>query len=137
MALIENSGAISAAGAAANSNRNVAIDLSANTTGATIKQTAVAATFAAPSITGDIRFGTGSDTLDIADGKLTGNVSFGGRRQPFPRCRATRSPTGNLSFGAGADTITTGGTSVFKGAVDFGGGADTLTIGGTSSFTAS
>ena len=37
--LIENSGAISATGAAAASNRNVAIDLSANTTGATIKQT--------------------------------------------------------------------------------------------------
>ena len=32
--------------------------------------------------------------------------------------------------------ITTGGTSVFNGAVDFGGGADTLTIGGTSSFIA-
>jgi hypothetical protein len=40
-----NSGTIAASGAAADSNRNVAIDLSANTTGATIKQTLVAATF--------------------------------------------------------------------------------------------
>jgi hypothetical protein len=67
LALVENSGSITATGADTASTRNVAIDLSANTTGATIRQTVVAATFAAPSITGDIRLGTGSDTLDIAD----------------------------------------------------------------------
>jgi hypothetical protein len=76
--------------------------------------------------------GTGSDTFDIADGKLDGNVSFGDdNKSLLRRCDAN----GNLSFGAGADMLTTSGTSIFNGAVDFGGGADTLTIGGTSSFT--
>ena len=134
LGLIENSGAISASGAAADSNRNVAIDLSANTTGAMIKQTAVASGFAAPSITGEVRFGTGSDTFDIADGTLTGNVLFGGGDNRFLVSGDTVAK-GNLTFGAGADVITMGGTSVFNGAVNFGGGADTLTIGGTSSFT--
>ncbi len=134
LGLIENSGTISASGAAADSNRNVAIDLSANTIGATVKQTAVAANFAAPSITGDVKFGTGSDIFDIADGKLTGNVSFGTGDNKF-LLSGDATAAGKLTFGAGADTITTGGTSVFTGAVDFGGGADILTIGGTSSFT--
>jgi hypothetical protein len=134
LGLIENSGTISASGAAADSNRNVAIDLSANTAGATVKQTAVGSGFAAPSIIGDVKFGTGSDTFDIADGSLTGNVSFGDGDNKF-LLSGDAVGTGKLTFGAGADTITTGGTSVFKGAVDFGGGADMLTIGGTSSFT--
>ncbi|MDP9422765.1 MAG: autotransporter domain-containing protein [Pseudomonadota bacterium] len=134
LGLIENSGAITAAGAAATSTRNVAIDLSANATGATIKQTAVAATFTAPSITGDIKFGTGSDTLDVADGKLAGNVSFGSGANQF-LLSGDAVANGKLSFGAGTDSISTSGTSVFSGSVDFGGGADTLTIGGTSSFT--
>jgi hypothetical protein len=135
LTLIENSGTISASGAAATSTRNVAIDLSANTTGATVKQTAVASGFAAPSITGDVRFGTGSDTLDIADGKLTGNVSFGTGDNDF-LLSGDAVAASKLTFGAGTDSITTGGTSVFSGTVDFGGGADTLTIGDTSSFTA-
>jgi hypothetical protein len=134
LGLIENSGTIAASGAAADSGRNVAIDLSANTTGATIKQTAVASGFAAPSITGDVKFGTGNDTFDIADGKLTGNVTFGTGDNKF-QLSGDATATGKLTFGAGADTITTGGTSVFNGSVDFGGGADILTIGGTSSFT--
>ena len=133
--LIENSGTISGTGADANSTRDVAIDLSANTTGATIKQTAVAATFTAPSIAGDILLGSGSDTLDVADGKLTGNVSFGGGNNRFA-LYGDAVAAGKLSFGAGADTLTTADTATFNGTVDFGGGADTLTIGGTSSFVA-
>ena len=81
------------------------------------------------------RFGTGSDTLDIADGKLAGNVSFGTGDNRF-LLSGDATATGNLTFGSGVDTITTGGTSVFSGAVDFGGGADVLTIGGTSVFKA-
>ena len=132
--LIENSGTISATGAAATSNRNVAIDLSANTTGATVKQTAVAANFTPPSITGDIRFGTGSDTLDVADGKLAGNVSFGTGANKF-LLSGDAIAAGNLSFGGGVDEISTSGTSKFNGAVDFGGGADVLNIKDTSAFT--
>ncbi|MBN8831982.1 MAG: autotransporter domain-containing protein, partial [Sphingomonadales bacterium] len=51
VSLVENSGAISATGAKADSGRNVAIDISENTTGAIIRQTAVAAGVTAPSIT--------------------------------------------------------------------------------------
>jgi hypothetical protein len=134
LGLIENSGTISASGATATSTRNVAIDLSANGAGATVKQTAVASGFTAPSITGDIKFGTGSDTLDIADGKLTGNVSFGTGDNDL-LLSGDAVAAGKLTFGAGADSIATSGTSLFNGSVDFGGGADTLTIGGTSSFT--
>jgi hypothetical protein len=134
LGLIENSGAISASGATATSTRNVAIDLSANAGGATVKQTAVASGFAAPSITGDIKFGTGNDTLDVADGTLTGNVTFGAGDNDL-LLSGDAMAKGKLTFGAGADAITTSGTSVFNGSVDFGGGADTLTIGGTSSFT--
>jgi hypothetical protein len=133
LGLIENSGAISATGAAADSGRNVAIDVSANAGGVTVKQTVVGANFAAPSITGDIKFGTGSDTLDVADGKLTGNVSFGGGNNSF-LLSGDAVGAGKLTFGAGADTMTLSGTSIFNGTVDFGGGADTLTIGGTSGF---
>ena len=134
LGLIENSGTIAATGAAADSNRNVAIDLGTNTTGATVKQTVVAATFQAPSITGDVKFGTGSDTFDIADGKFTGSATFGTGDNKF-LLSGDATAAGNLTFGNGADTITTGGTSVFNGSVDFGGGADILSISGTSSFT--
>ena len=134
LGLIENSGAISASGATATSGRNVAIDLSANGAGATVRQTAVASGFAAPSITGNIKFGAGGDMLDIADGTLAGDVSFGAGDNDF-LLSGDAIAAGKLTFGAGADSITTSGTSVFKGSVDFGGGADTLTIGGTSSFT--
>lgn len=47
---VENSGTISATGALASSDRNIAIDLSANGNGALVKQTAVAAGITAPSI---------------------------------------------------------------------------------------
>ena len=134
LGLLENSGTISATGADPASTRNVAIDLSANAAGATVKQTVVAANFTAPSITGDVLFGTGSDTLDIADGKLAGNVSFGAGANKF-LLSGDATAAGKLTFGAGADTITTSGTTIFNGSVDFGGGADTLTIGGTSVFT--
>ncbi len=131
LSLIENSGSIAGSGAAADSDRNIAIDLSANAGGATIKQTAVAANFAAPSISGAIRFGAGSDVLDIADGSLSGNVSFGEGANSFV-LSGDAVASGKLIFGAGNDVITTSGTSVFNGTVDFGGGSDSLAIGGTS-----
>jgi uncharacterized protein with beta-barrel porin domain len=131
--LVENSGSIKASGAATGSGRNIAIDLSANTTGATINQTVVT-TASAPSITGDVRFGTGNDTLNLADGSMIGNASFGaGANKLILSGDATM--TGNATFGAGADTMTLAGTSVFKGTADFGGGADTLTLTGTSVFS--
>ena len=135
LGLIENSGTISASGAAADSGRNVAIDVSANAAGVTLKQTAVAAGFTAPSITGNVKFGSGSDTFEIADGKLTGDVSFGGGDNKF-MLSGDSIGTGKLTFGAGADTIAVNGTSLFNGGVDFGGGDDVLTIAGDAAFSA-
>lgn len=130
--LIENSGAISASGGGAG--KNTAIDLSANTTGATIKQTVVASTFTAPSITGDVKFGSGNDLLDLADGKLTGAVTFGAGNNRYLISGDTVA-AGNVSFGAGDDQLNLSGTSSLTGNVDFGGGADQLSISGTSVFS--
>jgi hypothetical protein len=112
LGLVENSGTIRATGADAASNRNVAIDLSARSGDSIIRQTVVASGNTAPSITGDIRFGSGSDLLDIADGSVTGNVSFGG----------------------GTNRLALSGDAVFTGNADFGGGAGTFGIAGTAGF---
>ena len=112
LGLIENSGAISASGALATSNRNVAIDLSARTGDSIVRQTVVAAGNTAPSIIGDIRFGSGSDLLDLADGVASGTVSFGG----------------------GTNRFQMSGDAAFSGTVDFGGGAGTLSIANTAGF---
>ena len=131
---VENSGTISATGALASSDRNIAIDLSANSTGATVKQTAVAAGVTAPSIIGDVRFGSGNDIFDIADGSVKGNSFFGAGNNKLA-LSGDATYAGNARFGAGNDTMTLAGTSKFTGLADFGGGADTLTIGGTSIFS--
>lgn len=113
LGLVENSGTIGAGGADATSTRNVAVDLSARTADSIIRQTVVASGNTAPSITGDIRFGSGSDLLDLADGGFTGNVFFGG----------------------GTNRLTLSGDAVMIGNADFGGGAGTLSLAGTSGFS--
>ncbi|MGN6818782.1 MAG: autotransporter outer membrane beta-barrel domain-containing protein, partial [Sphingomonas sp.] len=130
--LVENGGAISASGADTTSTRNVAVDLSANTSGATVRQIVVASG-TAPTIAGDVRFGSGNDTLDLGDGTMTGNATFGAGNNLLTMS-GDATMTGNATFGAGNDAMTLAGTSVYTGAADFGGGSDTLTIGGTSSF---
>ncbi|BBB11751.1 autotransporter outer membrane beta-barrel domain-containing protein [Sphingopyxis sp. FD7] len=132
--MVENSGAISASGAAATSDRNIAIDLSANGAGATVRQTAVAADKTAPSIVGDVRFGSGNDVFDIADGSVKGDSFFGSGNNRFA-LSGDATYAGDARFGAGADTMALAGTAKFNGLADFGGGADTLTIGGTSVFS--
>ena len=131
---VENSGTISATGALAASDRNIAIDLSANSNGATVKQTAVAAGITAPSIVGDVRFGSGNDVFDIADGSVKGNSFFGAGNNRLA-LSGDATYAGNARFGTGNDTMTLAGTSKFTGLADFGGGTDTLTIGGTSIFS--
>lgn len=131
LALIENSGAITAAGPAAGSDRAIAIDLSANTTGATVRQTQVGSGIAAPSITGDIRFGSGDDVLDVADGKVTGRVYFGAGANRLA-LSGDAVQAGKIVFGAGNDQVTLAGSSVYNGTIDFGAGADMLTVSGTS-----
>lgn len=132
--LIENSGSIAASGAAATSTRNVAIDVSANTSGVTVRQPVAAEGKAAPSIQGDIRFGSGGDTLDLADGSVTGNTSFGGGANRL-QLSGDAAYVGNAVFGAGNDAMTLAGTSTFTGAADFGGGADSLSLAGTARFS--
>lgn len=134
--LVENSGAISATGAKADSGRNVAIDLSANTTGVTVRQTAVASGIAAPSITGDIKLGGGNDVVDLADGTLKGAVQFGAGNNKLT-LSGKAAQTGNVTFGGGNDAMSLAGTSRFDGIADFGGGTDTLTLGGTAQFNGS
>ncbi|CAN7453300.1 autotransporter outer membrane beta-barrel domain-containing protein [Phenylobacterium sp. LjRoot219] len=68
--------------------RAIAIDLSANTSGALVRQAKVAAADA-PEITGDVLFGAGDDRLELLAGKFTGA----------------------LEFGAGADTLTIDGAA--------------------------
>lgn len=129
--LVTNSGTISASGGAAGS--NVAIDLSANTSGATVNQIVTTAS-TAPSITGDVRFGSGNDTLILADGSMTGNASFGAGDNKLT-LSGDATMNGNATFGSGADTMSLAGTSTYTGTVDFGGGADTLTVADTAVFS--
>jgi hypothetical protein len=93
----------------------VAIDLSANTLGAVIRQMGIddgddlgdgiadadadgdgVDDDAEPAIVGDIRFGSGADTLDLQNGIMSGDVSFG----------------------AGLDTMTISGGASFVGRID-------------------
>lgn len=134
LALVENSGAISASGADAASTRNIAIDLSANSAGATVRQTQVAAGVTAPSITGDVRFGTGNDLFDVADGTVKGNAYFGAGANRM-HLSGDAVHAGQAIFGAGADVLSLAGSSKFEGTVDFGGGADSLTLAGSALFT--
>jgi hypothetical protein len=113
LGLIENSGAISATGADTAAMRNVAIDLSARTGNGIVRQTVVAAGTTAPTITGDIRFGSGSDLLELLDGGFAGNVSFG----------------------AGTNGLVLSGDAVMVGNADFGGGAGTFSLAGTAAFS--
>lgn len=116
LGLIENSGTIAATGADAAATRNVAIDLSARTGDSIVRQTVVAGGVTAPTITGDIRFGSGSDLLELADGGFAGNVSFG----------------------AGTNRLLMSGDAVMIGNADFGGGAGStstaITVTGAASF---
>ncbi|NCP78677.1 MAG: autotransporter domain-containing protein, partial [Desulfuromonadales bacterium] len=134
--LIENSGSITATGALATSSRNIAIDLSANDAGAIIRQTAVAANAKAPSINGDVRFGSGNNLFEIADGSVKGNSSFGAGNNRLSLA-GDATYAGNAVFGAGVDVLALAGTSVFSGKADFGGGADIMTLSGTSRFSGS
>lgn len=136
VALVENSGAIVASGAGADSGRNIAIDLSANNGGVIIRQTQVAAGFAAPTIGGDVRLGAGDDRVELADGALAGTVRFGAGDNALA-LSGDAIHAGGAFFGSGNDTMSLAGSAIFAGAADFGGGADVLTIAGTSRFAGS
>ena len=80
LALVENSGVIksviSTPTGVTQTGKTIAIDLSANTTGATVRQRKFD-TADAPQIGGDVLFGSGNDRLELTAGTLAGTMSFG------------------------------------------------------------
>lgn len=80
LTLVENTGVIRSVittpTGVAQTGRTVALDLSANTAGATIRQLSFSTT-EVPAIGGDVLFGSGSDRLELLAGSLTGTMSFG------------------------------------------------------------
>jgi len=134
--LVENSGTIRATGASAESNRAIAIDLSANDGGTTIRQTVAGEGQRAPSIEGNVRFGGGDDLFDVRDGRVSGTVAFGaGNNEMLLSGDAVQ--LGRIDFASGNDTLSLAGSSRFQGIVDFGGGADVLTLGSGTVFSGS
>jgi hypothetical protein len=109
VSLVTNSGTIGVANAAALGDKAVAIDLGANTTGATIRQTAAASGKPAPVIVGNILFGAGNDTLDIQAGTVSGKLDFGG----------------------GSDLFSLSGTAAFHGTLANSGGVTTTVATGS------
>jgi outer membrane autotransporter protein len=80
LALVENSGVIksviSTPTGVTQTGKTIAIDLSANTAGATVRQRKFD-TADAPQIGGDVLFGSGNDRLELTAGTLAGTMSFG------------------------------------------------------------
>jgi outer membrane autotransporter protein len=80
LGLVENTGIIQATVSAATgqtvTGRAVALDLSANTTGAIVRQ-AKANADGKPAITGDVLLGSGDDRVELLGGTLRGALSFG------------------------------------------------------------
>ena len=107
--LVQNSGSISIANASALGNAATAIDL-CECHGCCVRQVAAAGK-PAPSITGNILFGSGNDTLDIQSGNIIGNVDFGG----------------------GSNTLTLTGNGLFRSTIA-NSGALALNVGATSTF---
>ena len=79
LSLVENSGAIIAFGGG----QVTAIDLSANSGGAIVRQLAAASGKPASQINGDILLGSGNDTVAILGGSVTGDIDFGGGADLF------------------------------------------------------
>ena len=77
LALVENSGQILVTNTELGDWAS-AIDLRANTAGATIRQVAAASGKPVPLIRGNVLFGTGADRLEIGAGSVLGKVDFGG-----------------------------------------------------------
>ncbi len=112
LSLVENSGAITASGSAG---RNIAIDLRANSSGAIVRQLAAASGAPAPSITGDIFFGSGGDTLALGGkSSFTGTADFGGGADQLAITGASRF-TGTLAGAQGLAVAVTSGSLALTG----------------------
>lgn len=86
--------------------KSVAIDLRANTSGATVRQGANSSSTITPTISGDVLFGSGASRLELLAGVLNGAVAFG----------------------AGADALVIDGGAKMTGALTDAGGGLTVNI---------
>ncbi|MCW1383126.1 autotransporter outer membrane beta-barrel domain-containing protein [Novosphingobium sp. KCTC 2891] len=143
LATISNTGTIAVSGSS--EDKLAAIDVSANTTGVTIKQslnatnaalqaTAKAASGYNPdtatvytSITGDIYTGSGNDTLDVGSGKITGNTYLAAGDDTVKLADDAKY-IGKIDFGTGTAAMTMAGNSRFTGTMALNGQLGTLTL---------
>ncbi|MFY7837505.1 MAG: autotransporter domain-containing protein [Novosphingobium sp.] len=149
---INNTGFIKVTGSSTDDLR--AIDLSANTSGVTIKQYLNAIDKDAQeeeqadddydadnptiytAITGDIHTGSGNDVLDVASGRIYGDSYLNAGNDQL-LLSGDSGYEGDVYFGAGTATMTMAGTSYFEGNIDLAGNLGTLTLGNTARFTGS
>ncbi|MGZ3376669.1 MAG: autotransporter domain-containing protein [Phenylobacterium sp.] len=87
--------------------RDVAIDLSANTTGAHLLQDAPTGDTFVPSITGSVLLGSGADRVEILAGAVVGNVDLGAGANSLTIDNGA-SVTGNLDAAGGTIAMTVG-----------------------------
>lgn len=98
--------AVSPKTGSSNVGQAVALDLRANTTGATVRQTKLTLE-STPNITGSVLFGSGNDRLEILGGTLNGAMAFGaGADALFVDVGATA--TGRITDSDGRLTISIG-----------------------------
>lgn len=133
VSLIENSGIISATGAKADSGRNVAIDVSEQSSNVMVRQAAGAAGSPAPSIVGNIVYGGGNDLLEVSAGSVKGVTLFGAGNDVM-KLMDNGVYEGRVLFGDGNATMSLSGTSKFIGTANFAQMPGTLTIGAGALF---
>jgi hypothetical protein len=138
---INNSGFISGTGTA--QDIAYAIDLSANTSGVTINQTAPSGTASGTStvspnpltsITGNIITGSGNDTINLSAGLLQGNVILAGGNDAFT-VTGDAIYAGKLDFGSGTATLTASNTSRLFGTLTFNSQLATMALNDTATFS--
>lgn len=134
---INNSGFISATGTA--QDVTYALDLSANTSGVVINQTAPAgtasgtATVTLSSIAGNIITGSGNDSITASGGSIVGNLFLAGGNDTLSLSNDAVYG-GKADFGTGTAAITLANTSKFIGTATFNNALSTITIGDTALF---
>lgn len=105
--------------------RTVAFDLSANTTGVTLTQSAPVSTTGSTPGTTDVT--TTTTTADTVTPTITGDILFGSGADSLKVLAGT--VTGAISFGAGADSLTIDGGGSVYGALTDPDGMASLSIG--------
>lgn len=99
--------------------KTIAMDLSATANDITftndLPPDSDPATSSAGTVTGDILFGSGNDTLNMRNGLITGNVTFGAGNDSLVETGG--GIVGNLDFGAGDNSILIDNGAVFQGGI--------------------